>query len=168
MGDPLVGAAAAPSRWRSGRPTTLIWLQRRSPAATLARPIARGRSSGPAGGPGKSTKNAQRICRFATYQGGGAAAGPERAQGWVQGRNPVRSPRPGAGRGGRLEAMEQITDPATPRSSPDANRPPFADQPPFVGQPPLAEPPRAARPAFRLRRSRTDRMLAGVCGGLAD
>jgi phage shock protein PspC (stress-responsive transcriptional regulator) len=36
-----------------------------------------------------------------------------------------------------------------------------------VGQPPLAEPP-AARPAFRLRRSRTDRMLAGVCGGLAE
>jgi phage shock protein C len=52
--------------------------------------------------------------------------------------------------------MEQITDPSTARTTPDAE------------QPPLAEPPRAARPAFRLRRSRTDRMLAGVCGGLAE
>ncbi|WP_433290120.1 PspC domain-containing protein [Pseudonocardia sp. CA-142604] len=64
--------------------------------------------------------------------------------------------------------MEQITDPATARTTPDADQPPFAEQPPFNGQPPLAEPPRAARPAFRLRRSRTDRMLAGVCGGLAE
>jgi phage shock protein C len=58
--------------------------------------------------------------------------------------------------------MEQITDPSTARTTPDAEQPPSAEQPP------LAEPPRAARPAFRLRRSRTDRMLAGVCGGLAE
>jgi phage shock protein C len=64
--------------------------------------------------------------------------------------------------------MEQITDPATARATPDTDQPPFAEQPPFAGQPPLAEPPRATRPAFRLRRSRTDRMLAGVCGGLAE
>ena len=31
---------------------------------------------------------------------------------------------------------------------------------------PAAEP--GARPKFRLRRSRTDRMVAGVCGGLAE
>jgi phage shock protein C len=31
---------------------------------------------------------------------------------------------------------------------------------------PAPEP--AARPKFRLRRSRTDRMIAGVCGGLAE
>ena len=58
--------------------------------------------------------------------------------------------------------MEQTTDPATARTSPDA------EQPPSVGQPPFAEPPCAPRSAFRLRRSRTDRMLAGVCGGLAE
>ena len=58
--------------------------------------------------------------------------------------------------------MEQITDPATARTTPDADQTSFAEPPPF------AEPPRAARPAFRLRRSRTDRMLAGVCGGLAE
>lgn len=57
--------------------------------------------------------------------------------------------------------MEQTTGPATARTTPDAEQPPFVEQPPFT------EPPRAARPAFRLRRSRTDRMLAGVCGGLA-
>ncbi len=34
---------------------------------------------------------------------------------------------------------------------------------------PTSEPaPSAARPRFALRRSRTDRMLAGVCGGLAE
>jgi phage shock protein C len=64
--------------------------------------------------------------------------------------------------------MEQTTDQATARTTADAAQPPFAEQPPFVGQPPFAELPRAARPAFRLRRSRTDRMLAGVCGGLAE
>jgi phage shock protein C len=31
-------------------------------------------------------------------------------------------------------------------------------------EPPAAEP----RPSFRLRRSRTDRMIGGVCGGLAE
>lgn len=31
---------------------------------------------------------------------------------------------------------------------------------------PIAEP--AARPKFRLRRSRNDRMVGGVCGGLAE
>ena len=64
--------------------------------------------------------------------------------------------------------MEQTTDPATARTTPDAEQTSFAEQPPFVGQPPIAEPPRATRPAFRLRRSRTDRMLGGVCGGLAE
>jgi phage shock protein C len=67
--------------------------------------------------------------------------------------------------------MEQTTDPATARTATDATQPPFAEQPPSVGQLPFAgQPPAAgpARPAFRLRRSRTDRMLAGVCGGLAE
>jgi phage shock protein C len=32
---------------------------------------------------------------------------------------------------------------------------------------PIAEP-APERPAFRLRRSKTDRMLGGVCGGLAE
>jgi phage shock protein PspC (stress-responsive transcriptional regulator) len=39
-----------------------------------------------------------------------------------------------------------------------------SDVPPSAG--PAPEP--AARPKFRLRRSRTDRMLGGVCGGLAE
>jgi len=37
------------------------------------------------------------------------------------------------------------------------------------GPPPIAPAPEpTAQPKFRLRRSRTDRMVAGVCGGLAE
>jgi phage shock protein C len=55
--------------------------------------------------------------------------------------------------------MEPTTDPTTTRT-------PFAEPgvPPF----PTVAPEPEARPKFRLRRSRTDRMLGGVCGGLAE
>jgi phage shock protein C len=58
---------------------------------------------------------------------------------------------------------------STTRLTPDAADPaPGAaaptDGPPYLA--PVAEP--AARPRFRLRRSRTDRMVGGVCGGLAE
>jgi phage shock protein C len=57
--------------------------------------------------------------------------------------------------------MENTTD-STTRISPDADGAPF-------GPPPMAVAPEpATRPKFRLRRSRTDRMLGGVCGGLAE
>jgi phage shock protein C len=59
--------------------------------------------------------------------------------------------------------MEQSTDPTTHiNSEPDSNGAAF-------GPPPVAVAPEpAARPKFRLRRSRTDRMLGGVCGGLGE
>jgi phage shock protein C len=57
--------------------------------------------------------------------------------------------------------MENTTD-STTHISPDPDGAPF-------GPPPMAVAPEpAARPKFRLRRSRTDRMLGGVCGGLAE
>jgi phage shock protein PspC (stress-responsive transcriptional regulator) len=55
----------------------------------------------------------------------------------------------GVGCVGRLDAMEQL-----PHSTP-AGALPSAAAPP-------------SPPRFALRRSRTDRMLAGVCGGLAE
>jgi phage shock protein PspC (stress-responsive transcriptional regulator) len=60
-------------------------------------------------------------------------------------------------------------DPADPIGVPDPNPSsgPAYDTPgaaPYLA--PVPEP--AARPKFRLRRSRTDRMLGGVCGGLAE
>jgi phage shock protein C len=58
--------------------------------------------------------------------------------------------------------MEQTTDPTT-RIPTDGEVPP-------VSVPPLASAPTPGPtgPKFRLRRSRTDKMLGGVCGGLAE
>jgi phage shock protein C len=60
--------------------------------------------------------------------------------------------------------MDSTTDQTT-RITKDAAEP-FAatDVPPSIA----AAPEPAAGPKFRLRRSRTDRMIAGVCGGLAE
>lgn len=64
-------------------------------------------------------------------------------------------------------------DPAVPAAEPSGT-PAAAAQPlplpdPWALDPPLGAPAPAPvpRPAFALRRSRTDRMLGGVCGGLA-
>jgi phage shock protein C len=57
--------------------------------------------------------------------------------------------------------MENTTD-STTRIAPDS------DGAPFGPSPLTAAPEPAVRPTFRLRRSRTDRMLGGVCGGLAE
>ncbi len=57
--------------------------------------------------------------------------------------------------------MENTTD-STTRISPES------DGAPIGPSPITAAPEPAARPKFRLRRSRTDRMLGGVCGGLAE
>lgn len=54
--------------------------------------------------------------------------------------------------------MDSTTE-STTRLSTDA-----AAVPPAIAPAPEAE----ARPKFRLRRSRNDRMLGGVCGGLAE
>jgi phage shock protein PspC (stress-responsive transcriptional regulator) len=60
--------------------------------------------------------------------------------------------------------MDSTTESIT-RLSKDAAAPfDGAAVPPAVAPAPEAE----ARPKFRLRRSRTDRMLGGVCGGLAE
>jgi phage shock protein C len=60
--------------------------------------------------------------------------------------------------------MESTTEQTT-RLTTDAAEPLAAtDVPPSIA--PAPEP--AARPKFRLRRSRDDRMIAGVCGGLAE
>jgi phage shock protein C len=57
------------------------------------------------------------------------------------------------------ESTTRLTkDPADPTSSDSSGVPPYLA--------PAPEP--AAKPTFRLRRSRTDRMLGGVCGGLAE
>lgn len=66
-------------------------------------------------------------------------------------------------------------DPAVPAPAAEPSGPPAAAaQPlplpdPWALDPPLGAPAPAPvpRPAFALRRSRTDRMLGGVCGGLA-
>jgi phage shock protein PspC (stress-responsive transcriptional regulator) len=63
--------------------------------------------------------------------------------------------------------MDSTTEPATTRLTTDAADPALpgdAGVPPYLA--PAPEP--AAKPKFRLRRSRTDRMLGGVCGGLAE
>ena len=65
--------------------------------------------------------------------------------------------------GGRLYGMDSSTE-ATTRLTTDAGAAPSSDLPPQLG--PAPEP--ADRPKFRLRRSRDDRMIAGVCGGLAE
>jgi phage shock protein PspC (stress-responsive transcriptional regulator) len=63
--------------------------------------------------------------------------------------------------------MDSTTEQATTRLTEDAPEPAPAGD---AGVPPaLASVPEpAAKPAFRLRRSRSDRMIAGVCGGLAE
>jgi phage shock protein C len=63
--------------------------------------------------------------------------------------------------------MDSTTEPATTRLTKDAPDPaPSGDPsvPPYLA--PVPEP--TTKPKFRLRRSRTDRMLGGVCGGLAE
>ena len=64
--------------------------------------------------------------------------------------------------------MDSTTDQTTRLTKDAADPAPGAaaptDVPPYLA--PIPEP--AAGPKFRLRRSRTDRMLAGVCGGLAE
>jgi phage shock protein PspC (stress-responsive transcriptional regulator) len=61
--------------------------------------------------------------------------------------------------GGRLDGMEQRIDPTPSDSSPYATF--AADPAPLPGAAPTS-------PRFTLRRSRTDRILSGVCGGLAQ
>jgi phage shock protein PspC (stress-responsive transcriptional regulator) len=73
-------------------------------------------------------------------------------------------------RGGRLDDMDQYTDiPAGPTPAgtlpADTAATSGADAP--IDAPRAALPPAAAA-RFTLRRSRTDRMLGGVCGGLAE
>lgn len=79
----------------------------------------------------------------------------------------------GAAGGGRLNDMNPHTDipTGTPTADPVADGQVFAADPvaaPFAA----ADAPRPVAPApisqFRLRRSSTDRMLGGVCGGLAQ
>jgi phage shock protein C len=63
--------------------------------------------------------------------------------------------------------MDSTTEPATTRLTNDVPDPALSgdpDVPPYLASVP--EP--AAEPKFRLRRSRTDRMISGVCGGLAE
>ena len=73
--------------------------------------------------------------------------------------------------GGRVDAMDATSEPTTRISTGPADPIPSGraayDAP---GVPPYLEPvpAPAAQPKFRLRRSRTDRMLGGVCGGLAE
>ena len=64
--------------------------------------------------------------------------------------------------GGSLDGMEQRIDPTPDAPGPDAGLPyaRFADPALLPGAAPTP-------PRFTLRRSRTDRMLSGVCGGLA-
>ena len=79
----------------------------------------------------------------------------------------------GALGGGRLNDMNPHTDipTGTPTVDPVADRQVFAAADPAADPFAAADAPRPAAPApisqFRLRRSGTDRMLGGVCGGLA-
>ena len=67
----------------------------------------------------------------------------------------------GGARGGRLDHMN--TETHVPADTAPADRPAFDAEP-------VAAAPRLSTTAtqFRLRRSRVDRMLGGVCGGLAE
>jgi phage shock protein PspC (stress-responsive transcriptional regulator) len=65
----------------------------------------------------------------------------------------------GAATDGRLDGMNPNTD--IPTAAPTAGSAPAADLPPLPASPTPSS-------QFRLRRSRTDRMLGGVCGGLAE
>jgi phage shock protein C len=78
----------------------------------------------------------------------------------------------GAAPRGTLDGMTQNTDTAatTPADDTATSRPGIpAAGPADPGSFPFALPaaPPAPAPRFALRRSRTDRMLGGVCGGLA-
>jgi phage shock protein C len=74
---------------------------------------------------------------------------------------------PGPVRGGRLDDMDQYTDiPAGTTPAGPALADTGATSAP-IDAPRAALPPAAAT-RFTLRRSRTDRMLGGVCGGLAE
>ena len=70
--------------------------------------------------------------------------------------------------GGRLDGMENTDIPTGTTPAGSTARPTAAFGPTSTSfdVPPAALPP-AAAPRFVLRRSRTDRMLGGVCGGLA-
>jgi phage shock protein C len=79
--------------------------------------------------------------------------------------------------GVKLNGMNPHTDipTGTPTVEPVADRQALAADPAadhFAAADPAAEAPRVVAPAptsqFRLQRSRTDRMLGGVCGGLAE
>ena len=61
------------------------------------------------------------------------------------------------------DAADPIDGPGSASSTEPAYDTPVG-VPPYLA--PVPEP--AARPKFRLHRSRTDRMLGGVCGGLAE
>ena len=65
--------------------------------------------------------------------------------------------------GGRVDAMD-VTSESTTRLTKDAGPVHGPEVPPFIA----AAPEPVAKPKFRLHRSRTDRMLGGVCGGLAE
>ena len=74
----------------------------------------------------------------------------------------------GPSRGGRLNRMDTNTDipTRTPAADPvDVIADPLAAGAPYTVAP---APPASSLSRFRLRRSRTDRMLGGVCGGLAE
>jgi phage shock protein C len=64
--------------------------------------------------------------------------------------------------------MESTTDEAATRLTKDPAGPIDPIGPAFDATSPSSTPAPAARPKFRLRRSRTDRMLGGVCGGIAE
>ena len=68
-------------------------------------------------------------------------------------------------RGGRLDDMEYNDIPAG--TTPAGTTPPALHRT-SGGRPIDAPRPPAATSRFTLRRSRTDRMLGGVCGGLAE
>ena len=69
--------------------------------------------------------------------------------------------------------MESMTDQATTRITGDPTSStgpsaPIGSAFDAAGAPSYGAPALQTRPKFRLRRSRTDRMLGGVCGGLAE
>lgn len=63
-----------------------------------------------------------------------------------------------------MDSSTEATTRITTDAGPTPGAAPSSDLPPQLG--PAPEP--ADRPRFRLRRSRGDRMIAGVCGGLAE
>jgi phage shock protein C len=63
-----------------------------------------------------------------------------------------------------MDSSTEATTRLTTDPDPATGAAPASDVP----APPVPAPEPTARPKFRLRRSRTDRMIAGVCGGLAE